>query len=292
MHRSLVMLLLVLAPGCDSPGSRPVVHASGVEPLSEADFDQFANRLADEITEVLEQHQYRLPAVITLPRVEAGGVEPGSVARGFARRLAEGLGDRLGGAAFFTAPGISPPQLRSMLRFVADREEPGRRVIVFRILDEKSREELFVETCAYRSRRPAVAVPAARLAKDRLKIDMSPSEIGELALRRAPAYRARTLAGDVGRVIFLDTKGWQRFWLQSQQATRTEDDRLRVELEIRARRRERDAELRFIFYDDQDLPVNVTPVIPYRFVPNYTKLVTITSARPGATRYICLLAYD
>lgn len=296
MRKSLVALSLVLTLplGCATTQPRPTVRTSAIEPLSEPEFDQFANQLAEAIAELLKQRHDRLPAVITAPRVEPAGVEDSAVARAFARRLAEGLSDRLSGAALFTKSGITPAQLGCTLGFREEEAHPGRRRIIFRVLDEKSGDELLVQTCAYKPLPlpPPPAPPAVQPLKGELEIDAPSREIAEMALRYAPLYRARTIAGNLGRVIFLDSKTWKRLWLQSQRATRTADNRLRVELDIRSRRKERDAELRVIFYDDQDIPVDLTPVIPYRFLPHYTKQVTITSASPRATRYICLIEYD
>ena len=132
----------------------------------------------------------------------------------------------------------------------------------------------------------------ARPPKGKLDIDAPPSAIGQLALSHASAYRERTLAGGVGRIIFLDRKAWKRIGVGSQHAVVAEDGRLRVEFEIRTRRRERDVKLRVVFYDDQDNPVDVTPVVPYRFVPHYVKQVIVTAVVRDATRYICLIADD
>jgi len=265
---------------------------SGIDPLREAEFDQFANQLADAISKLLEQHDYPPPAIIAPPRVEPGGVEDRSVARAFAARLTEGLNDRLNGAGVFAKSSLTVPDLRCTLRFAAEEDEPRRRTIVFRLSDKESREELLAETYTYHARRRAVTLRTRQPPPGDLKIDAPSDSIGDLALWHAPAYRGQTIAGHAGRMIFLDRRAWQRFWLQAQRAAHTEDDRLRVELEIRSRRRERDAELRLIFYDDQDNAVDVTPVVPYQFLPHYTKQVTITSAKPGATRYICLFASD
>jgi hypothetical protein len=294
MHKPLVIvsLPLVLSLGCTAWRPRPVVQTADIEPLREAEFDEFANQLADAVGKLLKERDYWPPAIIASPQVEPGGVEKLSVARAFAHRLAEGLNDRLNSTALFTKSGLTVPDLRCTLGFVASHEDPGRRTIVFRLHDEQSREELLVETYAYQAPRRLFASQVARPPEGDLKIDAPSSLIGELALHHAPNYRARTIAGHAGRVIFLDRKAWERFWLQAQRASRTEDNRLRVELEIRARRRERDAKLRLIFYDEQDNPVDVTPVLPYRFLPHYSKQVTITSAKPGAARYICLFAYD
>ncbi len=294
MRESLaaLLLILVLPLGCTALRHRPGVPASGIEPLREAAFDQFANQLTDAIGELVRQHDYRPPALIALPHVEPGGVEDGSVARGFAIRLAEGLNDRLNGSALFAKSSLVVPDLRCTLRFVANQDDPGRRTIDFRLLDYESGEELLAETYAYRAARAEVAARLVHPPTGGLEIDAPSGSIGELALRHAPAYRRRSIVGNLGRVVFLDRKAWERFWLQAQRAARTEDDRLRVELDVRARRRERDAELRVVFYDDQDNPVDVTPVLPYRFLPHYAKQVTVTSAKPGATHYICLFTYD
>jgi hypothetical protein len=297
MRNALLTMTLTLALlwGCRTlrrePPAQEAVPASGVAPLREAEFDDFASRITDGLTVGLREGGYRLPAVIAFPHVEPGSVEPGPITRAFAQRLAEGLSDRLTGAAVFSRSGVTASQLGSALAFVDSEEEPGQRVVVFRVVDEKSGKELLTRTCPYQPRR-VVAAPPEQLPEGDLDIDAPTREIGELALQHAPRYRARTIAGKLGRVIFVDSKGWTRFWLQSQQAVRTADDLLQVELEIRSRRKERDAELRVIFYDDQFNPVDVTPVIPYAFLPNYTKRVVITSTTPRAAHYICLLKYD
>jgi len=132
----ILPFVLVVSGGCMQSSRRPAVRATGVEPLREAEFDEFANRLAGQIAKVVQQHGYQPPATIAIPRVEVGGVEKDSVARSFALRLAEGLSDRLGGAAVFRQPGISPPRLGCTLRFDQSEEDPGRRSVFFRLFEE------------------------------------------------------------------------------------------------------------------------------------------------------------
>ncbi len=151
MRKSLAMLplLLVLLSGCTITQSRSAVRASGVEPLSEDDFDRFTSRLADDIAEVAKHQGYWPPAIITVPHVEPGSDENDTVARTFARRLSEGLNDRLSGAAFFTRSSIAVPDLRCTLLFAAGPDDPTSRRIIFRLFDYDSRRELLKVTYSY-----------------------------------------------------------------------------------------------------------------------------------------------
>jgi hypothetical protein len=272
-----------------NPG-RPVRHAPGIEPLTEAEFDELANQLADELTTLLKRHDYRLPAVIASPQVDPGGVEDAAVAGTFAHRLANGLNDRMRGGAFFRKFTLVPPQLRCTLRFARHERDARRSKIEFRVLDEHSGEERLAKTYAYESSRPATGARTRRAPSGTLRIDAPANEIGKAALHQAPVYRPWTITGHAGRVIFLDSRGWQRFWLHAQRATRTGDGRLRVELEIRARRCARDARLRLIFYDDEFKAVDMTPALSYRFPARSSRQVSFTSADPRAAHYICLFA--
>jgi hypothetical protein len=268
------------------------VRASGIEPLREAEFDEFASRIAAKISECLEPRDYRTPVTINEPHVIAGGVEAETVAHAFARRLAEGLNDRLGGTAVFTGRGAAPPRLRCTLRFETTAEDPKSRLIRFQLSDRLTGNDMVAETFTYQARPPTAAAFPTPPAKRKLKIDLPRGTIGALVLQHAPAYRERTVSGEAGCVIFLDKKTWKRLWLGRQRATFTGDGRLLVDLMVRGLNRERSAKLRVIFYDDDDSTVDVTPAIPFRFVPNYTKHVTIAAVSPQATHYVCLIADD
>jgi len=285
-----LIVVLLLLPGCAVNPGRPARCASGIEPLTEPEFDEFANQLAADLTTVLEQRQYELPAVIASPRVDPGGVEDAAVAGTFAHRLADGLNDRMRGAAFFRKLSSAPPQLRSTLRFAPNEQDARRGRIELRILDQHTSEQQLAGNYTYESCRPARGPRTRRAPPDILQIDTPPSDFGKLALQRAPVYRPWTIVGPSGRVIFLDTTGWRRFWLHAQHTTRGNDGRLHVDLRIRARRYARDARLRLVFYDDHFAAVEVTPVIARRFLARRTEQVTFTSTDPRASHYICLFA--
>lgn len=291
MRRAFVILplLLLSLSDCATPPRDPVSD-SGVEPLREADFDRLASQLADHIISLAKRHKYGPPALITIPRVEPGSVERPGIARAFARRLGEGLNDRMRGAAIFTPADIAEPDMHSSLRFAASPSDPERHTIVFRVIDPRSRQELLARTFSYQPFRPAPATRAARARGRQLEIDAAATDIGQLVLKHAPTLSDRTVAGQSGDVMFLDGKAWKRLRLLSQRTTRLANDLLRVELNIRAHGKAHDAELRLIFYDDQNNPVSVTPVVPFHFLPGENRPLAVVSAGARARRYVCLIA--
>ena len=139
-------LLLI---GCACTSRTLVADAASIEPLDEAGFDAFATRLAGQISAMLDRHGYWPPAAISLPLVEPAEAELDGLARAFARRLAEGLNDRLQRAAIFRPAGPEPPDLRSTLRLEPDPATPGRGTIVFRLFDEQTGRERLVAYWPY-----------------------------------------------------------------------------------------------------------------------------------------------
>jgi hypothetical protein len=291
MRRAFVILPLLLLSLSDcTTTQRGPVSDSGVEPLREADFDRLTSQLADHIISLARRHKYGPPALITIPRIEPGSVERPGIARAFARRLGEGLNDRMRGAAVFTPAGVTVPDMYSSLRFAASPRDPKQHAIVFRVIDHRSRQELLARTFSYQPFRPAPVARSAPSQNRNLDIDAAATDIGKLVLKHAPALSDRTVTGRSGRVMFLGGRAWKQLRLLSQRTTRLGNDLLRVELNIRARRQAHDAELRLIFYDDEGNPVSVTPVVPFHFLPDENRPLAVVSAGSRARRYVCLIA--
>ena len=97
----LMTSALAALPGCATANGRSGFTAS-VEPLNEAEFDDFALDIAEQLVTRMERDQLSLPVVIAPPSIERGQVTSGA-ARAFAQRLSEAVSDRLGGEVRFHA---------------------------------------------------------------------------------------------------------------------------------------------------------------------------------------------
>jgi hypothetical protein len=291
MRLTALLLPLSLFVGCVSSGGARPAGVPAVAPLSESEFDRFATRLTEQLIGALEAGEYAVPATVAPPVVSDDHcVENRETALRFARRLTEGLNDRLGGSVRFRRPALSGPQLRSSLDFTARKPDYLRRTITFVLRDAGTDRELMRESCAYTVRPKRVAARPRIPSRRKIEIDREARGLADFVQRQARYYRDYIVAGLDGDVVFVDRKAWQRFWLKAQRVVRTADDRLRVELELRARGRSRTADLRLLFLDDRGRQVEATPVLPYRLMPYYTKTVVVTSESERAVRYICLIA--
>jgi hypothetical protein len=285
-----LLLSLSLFVGCVSSGGARSAGVPAVAPLSEPEFDRFATRLSGQVVAALEEGQYAFPATVAPPVVTDRCIEDRQMALRFARRLAEGLNDRLGGRVRFRQPALAGPQLRSSLDFTAHKPDRLQRAITFVLRDADTGRELAQASCDYTVRPKRIATRPRIPSRRKIEIDREARGLADFVQRQARYYRDYIVAGLDGDVVFVDRRAWQRFWLKAQRVVRTADDRLRVELELRARGRSRTADLRLLFLDDKGRQVEATPVLPYRLMPYYTKTVVVTSESERATRYICLIA--
>ncbi|TWT44148.1 hypothetical protein RAS1_05560 [Phycisphaerae bacterium RAS1] len=123
----------------------------------------------------------------------------------------------------------------------------------------------------------------------KINIDADPRGLLEFIREQAPWNAQRTLGDPGGETIFVDDGAWKRHRLLGQHTQRTADGRLRVELDFRARQRRGDANLRVVLMDEAGSQIEVTPVLPYRFLPDYTTTVVVTSVSKAAAGYVCLI---
>ena len=290
MRLTALWLPVSLFVGCVSSGGARPAGVPAVTPLSEPEFDRFATHLSEQVIGALEGGQYTFPVTIAPPIVADPCVENRQTALRFARRLAEGLNDRLGGRVRFRRPALAGPQLRSSLDFTARKSDRLQRAITFVLRDAGTGRELVQGSCDYTVRPQRIATRPRIPSRRKIEIDREARGLADFVQRQARYYRDYIVAGLDGDVVFVDRRAWQRFWLKAQRVVRTADDRLRVELELRARGRARTADLRLLFLDDRGRQVEATPVLPYRLMPYYTKTVVVTSESERAARYICLIA--
>jgi hypothetical protein len=168
VHHTGVLLTLVLIGGCLGR-DRGAPSVSAVGPLSEAEFDRFASRIADRVVQVLQLRGERGAVDIRGPAPAAGGVEPPDTAELFAANLGEALNDRLIGVARVSpadaagvrvdGPGLNadpvdaPPQLTSSIAFsriaAAADARPAQNVVTFVLTDARDGAELFRESAPY-----------------------------------------------------------------------------------------------------------------------------------------------
>lgn len=177
-------------------------------------------------------------------------------------------------------PTRTPPRTTAAPRRTVRRPLPRESRTAPQAADEASRS----------SRAARRAASAAE--RQRIKIDRDEEGLAEFLAGQAEFYRERIVAAPLGEVWFIDEGAWQRFRLLAQRGERSADGRLRVELDIRSRDRRRNAELRVIFLDAEGRQTEVSPVIPERFLGDYTRTVLFASAGTRSHRYIVLLKSD
>lgn len=265
-----------------------------IKPLSEAEFDAFANRAASSIREFLRNTNAPLPAYISMPRIHASGVEDQATAAGFGRILADGLNDRLAGMAIFGPRKTTETDFVAELLFGKGKHDPAQRIVVVRLIDPRTREEFVNEGYAYRR---GDAPPEQRLAADEIRllpltIDAPRDEIVQLAAAHAREFPGRVIEGAHGRVCFVSGSAQNGIWLQTQRATWTTSSNMRLVFEFRAKQRARLANLRLIMLDALENPVEVSPTIPYQFATDFTKPVHFNALHPHAEKYLLLVDLD
>lgn len=340
----IVLATLLGLPGCARPDR--AAHAVNERPLallSEAEFDEFAGRVAESLAAAISTRQpldgeapegaaEAWPAVIRGPIAMHNGALAARDLDALADALAAGLNDRTGGLAVFRGPSAGGATL--IAEVLAAPAEAGAHLLTLVVRDangaaEYVRESIRVEpqpvlaaagrttespqrpdakrrstdapperqserapkrdsaSAAPRPTAPTPEKPAARRRK--LNIDADPRGLLERVREQAEFYRERTAGRRGAEVLFLDDSAWKRHRLVEQRTQRTDTGRLRVELDFRARQRRGDASLRVIFIDEAGRQIEVTPVLPYRFLADYTTTVAITSASRSAAGYLCLL---
>lgn len=132
----------------------------------------------------------------------------------------------------------------------------------------------------------------APVRKERIRIDRDEGGLAEFLQQQIPLHRERVIPGVEGSVIFVDDAAWRRFRLLAQRSLRLADGRLRVEVDVRSRDRRRNARLRVAFLDEQGRQTEVSPIIPERFMGDYTRTVLFASAGTRSTGYLILFADD
>ncbi|MCA9244109.1 MAG: hypothetical protein KDA32_09155 [Phycisphaerales bacterium] len=183
----LMTSALAALPGCATANGRSGFTAS-VEPLNEAEFDDFALDIAEQLVTRMERDQLSLPVVIAPPSIERGQVTSGA-ARAFAQRLSEAVSDRLGGEVRFQ----SGAPLRSRLGFGQSRWSADRKEARFTVFDGASSQELVASVCEYAAtHNPQYASLRARLhdTQDSNPAASEPVIADNRAASEAPARQA------------------------------------------------------------------------------------------------------
>jgi hypothetical protein len=144
---------------------------------------------------------------------------------------------------------------------------------------------------------PAEAVEKARLvqagrmpAKRTVRIDRHEQGLADLVQEQAVHFTDRTIAGELGRVIFLDQRAWEEVHMEVRRSWRTHGGRLSVELLIQADDRPAEADIRVVYLDAQGRQVEASRVQTYYVSPSYTKRIALHSSKAGAAEYIVLVA--
>lgn len=308
-----------LLAGCAGPQPAQAPRAAldspmGVAPLTEAEFEGFASRVAGRLSALLRERGLPAETPIAGPVVAPLPAEPPEIATSFAWTLGDGLNDRLASAArFVPAHRGGAFGLRATVAFTDAATEQRRVSLV--IADADGRELLRDEhdylirpavdstaaapvatpepkaEPAPKRRADGAARPPDRAAtrRPRLTLGMRGEDFGRRAAEEARQRTERSIAGDQGAVLFLNEHAWENFQLAGQRATRLPDGRLRAEMDFRARGRKRDAELRVAFLDDAGEAVEVTPRLSYEFRDDYTTTVVISAAGQRPSRYVCVI---
>lgn len=260
-----------------------------VRPLSEAGFDIFAAKIAQETSRVLRESGHE--RAVTLPSIDfdAGGVELVSTAGDFTRALASGLTDRMGGALRFGTPTRSDPPWKAFVRFSADAQASDYRTVTFRLLNDESGDLLVAQSYQYGGPRGGLATPAPRRSEyAALQIDYAGENIGEYVRTRLPQDERQLERGRRGVLAFLKARDSRDFRVLEQRMLRAAGGTPRAEFDIEAVDRLRDARLRVVFFDDRQRYVGSSIVMPYRFAPDVPKTVVFSAPSARATQYVCL----
>lgn len=330
-----------LISGCASPNGGRAAMAPAVEPLTEREFDAFANDIADQLIAWLERTDVAARVTIAGPGVARECAEQRGVARAFAARLAEGLNDRLLGTVQFAPAHKSRSRLHSEVSF-SNREQYGHaRALEFRLWDAQSNTELCRWACEYRARprkledlpgsveRPrfASAPPKAQQAngsvpvppngvkpqrrtaatngaiaaseskrssedapRRTIRIDSHEDGLGRQLLEQADDYADRTVRGKSGRIVFLDSPSWEGLRVLRSSVKRTSSGRLKVVVRIQSRDIPKRADIRIVYFDKQGRQLEASAVRTIELSPRFARPLALTSSRPGAARYVMLVA--
>jgi hypothetical protein len=135
-----VTLLIATSVSCRSAAHGGSFRA-GVEPLSEAQFEDFATSICEQVAVALEHGGHEAPLFVRAPRVSDYGPEPRGVADAFALRLEQGLSDRLAGAVVFTQHAPPDRRIEANVRFAP---HTGMRspCVIFTLIDADQGSEI------------------------------------------------------------------------------------------------------------------------------------------------------
>ncbi|GMU82392.1 MAG: hypothetical protein AMXMBFR47_22630 [Planctomycetota bacterium] len=291
-------VVLVLA-GCQivRPAGPVVLPDGVVEPLTEAEFDDFAFRVAAKLSGAMSREGIRTPAVLRVPTIAAGRERTTPGMRLFCRTLAEGLADRMGGMIEIAEVTGRAPDLHATVVWPEPAE--GSEEIALSIRDERTARVLMEErTSASASRAQTSPTPrrdaprdGESKAKSPIEIEMRASEIGPYVLGRLEDYTADTIEGDQGQAVFLDRPYRRYFAFESQSITRTTNG-ITVEVRIRPIRGPEDVLYRVVFYDEAGETLAVTPVTPRKLAGDTSTALRAMTRDGRAARYIFLITRD
>lgn len=305
---------LLLLAGCYTADRNAFGVETRVGPLPEQAFDHYANRLASFIRTVVTRRGYRRPAQIAEPLLGRTGLETSADAVTFAKRLAGGVSDRLGGLAWFVPPSQDPP-LVSTIEFYGRPGQPGTRLITFRLIERATSEELLNESLVYRlpdphsparsaadisfeSASPALTATDYELGSDSQPLAVTPridalaGELTRYVRTMRQDLRSQLLASENGEIVLLDSLATEAVEVVSQVGVLAppNDSLLRVEAELRAAAGPVDVAVRALFIDLAGHPVEASPAVPYRLTPDFAKTVVFRPVTGEARRYVLLIS--
>lgn len=203
VHRSLVLATVVFAAGCAAPSPRKAESRPEIAPLTEAEFDLFAERIAYAVRARLDFFGGSTKASVIRPQAgqHAGG--PAIVAadetkvpadapadeidrKRFAETLLAAVTDRMSGRITFVD---SPPaRYRSRLDFMPP--VAGRGWIEFALIDPVTQRDVARERTDYALRRtagaPAVTARHEKRESDEPKVTAEPRKSADAGKHAEP----------------------------------------------------------------------------------------------------------
>lgn len=298
IHAGVLCVVLALA-GCQNvrPSAPAILPDGVVEPLSEAEFDAFAYRLAGKLSSAMSREGIRTPAVLRVPTIAAGRDPATPRMRLFCRTLAEGLADRMGGAIEIAEVTGRAPDIHATVTWSGSAE--SNRELVVSIRDERTARLLMEErvslsaSVAQTSPTPRRDAPseAEPTANTPIEIGMRASEIGPYILGRLADYAANTIEGDQGQTVFLDRPYRRYFAFESQSVTRTTSG-ITIDVRVRPLRGPENILYRVVFYDEAGETLAVTPVTPRKLAGNTATSLRAMTRDARADRYVLLIERD
>ncbi len=161
LGRSGVWLALatLLMGGCQAPTPTATRFTERIGPFSEAEFDEYAGRVAERLSTRLSQEGFRLPVEINAPRAFAQDVETLREARELAGALVDGINDRMRGSVRIVRNPNRPMRLTSAVRIEPSPDEAARRDVIFSVTDEHSTQNVVAFSMDIPARRATLAAP-------------------------------------------------------------------------------------------------------------------------------------